>query len=442
MSKTILIHDNEELKKLYAINLKTYSATDIVERKNAEDAVALLSILPTIDLIIAKNNIGDENTGVEIYNYLKENNLEIPLIVLGECEEISTETLCLTSPTEWEILIEHASRLLGITEEEVKKKIIPNHVPIESKYFYEIDHTPCDIFIRIKKGLSEFEYIKRLHAQDSFEASDIEKYEAQGLSLFYIPKDYQQYFVNFVTTNIIQKLERHDIGIQDRLNATSNGFELVRDHIQEIGINESIQELAQSGIKSMITAVQESHKLSSLLKMLLSTKISYAYQHAHLICVIGDFILSKQNWYEQKHLNIFASAAFFSDITLKTVEQIRANSEDDLTNSSLSEQEKQEVRTHAADAAELMVGTPLYSDYLYTVIQHHQGSLDGKGIPDDPSEETHPIAKVFVIADYFVKLMLDPNAPKNKKEILAIIYARFESESYQKIIKTLELKIS
>jgi hypothetical protein len=442
MSQTILIHDNEDLRKLYSINLTTYSATDIVERKNAEDAIALLSILPTIDLIIAQNNIGDEQTAIDLYNYLKSNNLDIPLITLGECNQISTETLCLSSPTDWEILVQHASRLLGITEEDVQQKIVPDHVPMESKYFYEIDHTPCDVYIRIKKGMSDIEYIKRLHAQDSFEAKDIEKYESQGLSLFYIPKDYQQYFVNFVTNNIIQKLENSNIPIQSRLNATANGFELVRDHIVDIGINEGIQELAQSGIKSMISAVQESHKLSDLLKMLLSSKISYAYQHAHLVCVIGDFILSKQQWYELKHLDVFASAAFFSDITLKSTEQIRANSNLDLENSSMSEIEKKDVKLHAYHAAELIVGTPLYSDYLYTVIQQHQGALDGRSIPDQPSEEIHPIAKVFIIADHFVKLMLDPKAPKNKKDILSIIYARHESETYHKIIKSLELKIS
>lgn len=442
MSQTILIHENEDLRKLYSINLNTYASTDIVERNNAEDAIALISILPSIDLIIAQNNVGEEDTALTLYNFLKENNLDIPLIVLGECQDISQETLCLTSPTEWEVLVKHATNLLGITEEVLKKKIVPDHVPIESRYFYEISHTPCDVYIRIKKGMSEVEYVKRLHAQDSFEASDIQKYEDQGLSFFYIPKDYRQYFVNFVTNNIIQKLETSNIAIQDRLNATANGYELVRDHIDEIGINESIQELATSSIKSMMAAVQESHKLSSLLKMLLSSKISYAYQHAHLVCVIGDFILSKQNWYEKKHLNIFTSAAFFSDITLKTIEQIQVSSEDEIRNSIFTDEQRREVQTHAYDAAELIIGTPIYSDYLYTVILHHQGSNTGKGLPEEPNDEIHPIARVFIVADCFVKLMLDPNAPKNKREILAIIYTRFESEVFQKIIKTLERKIN
>ena len=60
---------------------------------------------------------------------------------------------------------------------------------------------------------------------------------------------------------------------------------------------------------------------------------------------------------------------------------------------------------------------------------------------EDISEEIHPIAKVFIIADAFVKTMLDSSAPKNKKEILQILYLQFPSESFQKIIQALEQKI-
>ena len=298
------------------------------------------------------------------------------------------------------------------------------------------------IYIRIKKNISEFEYIKRIHAQDRFDREAIDKYENQGLKNFYIPRDYQQYFVNFITSSLTQKLEDQSLQPQDRLNINSVGFQVVKEHIHQLGINESIQELANETIQSMMTSLKENKKLAALLKMLLSSKISYAYQHAHLVCVIGDFILSKQKWYEQKHLSIFASAAFLSDITLTTTSQIRINSSEDLKNSKLNNEETSAVNSHANDAANLITGTPLYSEHLFTVIQQHQGSMTGYGFPEEASEKVHQISKIFIIVDYFVKVMLDPKAPKNKKDILSILYAEFSNESYQKIIKVLELKIN
>lgn len=441
MSQTILIEANEDLRNLYSLNLSTYVGTDIIEREDANDAIALLKILPSINLIVTTPKTGGEYTAIDIWKYMEKYQLDIPMIILGDCKELADKVLTLKSPIDWEILVQHAQKLLGVTEEDIQKKIIPDYVPIEAKYFYEINHSPCDIFIRIKKSNSEFDYVKRIHAQDDFEAEDINKYEAQGVKEFYVEKDYQQYFVNFVTTNLIQKLESQNLGIEDRLNLNSAAYEIVKDHILTADIDENITELANTSIKSMITAIRENPKLGSLLKMLLSSRISYAYQHAHLVCVIGNFIMSKQKWYEEKHLDIFAYAAFFSDITLKSVTQMRVNSEHDLKMAKLSDSEKEEVIRHANDAAELLNGTEFYTEYLFIVIRQHQGSKDGLGFPEEPSEEIHPIAKCFLVADAFVKIMLDPKGPKNKKEILSVLYAQYTNSSYQKIVKVLENKI-
>lgn len=441
MSQTILIESNDDLRKLYSLNLSTYAGTDIIERKDANDAISLLKILPSIDLIVTTPRIEGEYTAIDLWKYMQKYELDIPMIVLGDCQEISDKVLTLKSPIDWEILVQHAQKLMGVTEEDIQKKIIPDYVPIESKYFYEITHSPCDIFIRIKKSNAQFDYVKRIHAQDNFEMADIEKYESQGVKEFYVEKDYQQYFVNFVTTKLIQKLESQNLGIEERLNLNSAAYEIVKDHISTAGIDENTTELANTSIKSMITSIRENPKLGSLLKMLLSSRISYAYQHAHLVCVIGNFIMSKQKWYEEKHLDIFSYAAFFSDITLKSINQMRINSAEDLNNAKLTEDECHEVENHALNAAELLVGTEFYTEYLYLVIKQHQGSDSGVGFPDEPSEEIHPIAKCFIVADAFVKIILDPKGPKNKKEILTVLYAQYTNPSYQKIVKVLEHKI-
>lgn len=441
MSQTILIEPNDDFRKLYSINLTTYAGTDVIDRGNAQDAISLLKILPTIDLIITTPKVENEYTAVELSNFLKENKLEVPMIILGECKELSDQYLSLRSPIDWEILIKHAQTLLGITEEEIAKKVMPDFVPVSINYFYEIDHTPCDVFIRIKKSNSEFDYVKRLHAQDSFDGPDIDKYERQGLKEFYVAKDYQQYFVNFVTSSLITKLERQNLGIEDRLNLNATSYEMVQNHILDVGLDENITELANSSIKSMVTAIKESSQLGDLLKMLLSSRISYAYQHAHLVCVIGNFIMSKQKWYEQKHLNIFSMAAFFSDITLKSTTQIRINSKDDLKRANLTDKEKEAVTNHPKDAAKLIEDSDFYSEYLHLVITQHHGSIDGIGFPDEISEDIHPIAKCFIVADAFVKIMLDPKGPRNKKDILSILYNQYTTESFQKIIKVLEKKI-
>lgn len=441
MSQTILILENEDLKSLYSINLGTYTGTDVIDRVDAEDAINLLTILPSIDLIITDANINGEQSAKDIFDYLQTNNLDIPLIVIGTCPELSDKAIVIDKNGPWETLVKIAGKALGVTLEEIAKKVKPDFVPIRLYYFYEIQETPCDIFIRIQKSPGDIQFIKRLHAQDSFSIEDIKKYQDQGLKSFYIERDYQQYFVTFVTNQLLKKLEAQGMSIPDRINATANAYEIVGDHIRKFGLDENIIELANSSIQSMVDTIHQSPKLASLLKQLLSSKISYAYQHAHLVTVIGDFILSKQSWYDKKLLNIFSFVAFFSDITLKSVDQIRVNSQDDLDNSKLDAEEKQEVLNHAADAAKLIKSHPSFSTEIENLIKQHQGSLNGIGFPDPPEAGLHPAAKVFIVADAFVKIMLDPNGPRNKKDILTILYAQFEDESFQTFIRALEQKI-
>lgn len=440
MSQTIIIEPDQDLKNVYKLNLATYTGTDVVDRSDSKDAIELLRILPTISLIITKAKVGDDETAILIRNFLKENNMDIPMIVLGECRQISSEVLTLKDPVSWDLLVKHAGTLLGVTEEKIKKQVKPDYTSISVHYFYEIDHTPCDVYIRIKKSPSEFQYVKRLREQDSFTSDDIQKYVKQGLVNFYIPRDYQQYFVTFVTNSIINRLES-DLPLVNRLNTNSSAYEIVRDRIQNIGFTPEVTELAESNINSMISAVKEAPQLASLLKFLLTSKMSYAYQKAHLNCVIGNFILAKQSWYEDKHLKLFTYLSFFCDITLKSNLQMRINSQDELQTSELDDKERTEVINHAKNAAEILKTFEHSTEYLELVIMQHHGVDSGIGFPTQQNEEIHPIAKVFIISDAFVKLMLNPDTAKNKKEILTILYAQFTENDYQKIIKVLEQKI-
>lgn len=440
MSQTILIEPHQDLRKIYNLNLVTYTGTNVIERSSADDAIELLSILPNIDLIITRNEIGDEETAVKLSEYIESKELDIPLIVIGKKNELEEVAVIHRDDKNWEDLIQKAAKLLGVTEEDQVKIIRPDYTPVKIFYFYDIDHTPCDVYIRIKKSPKEYQFVKRIHAQDKIKQDEIDKYIKQGLQEFHIKKDYQQYFVTFVTNTLMQKLEM-DLDIDERIFTNASAFEITRNHVLADDFTEEIEELAYACIKSMVQSIQESPSLANLLQVLFSSKISYAYQKAHLTCLIGNFIISKQKWYEERHLLLFTYLAFLSDITLKSLEQLSINSLDDLEKSNLSPEDKLDVMHHAEDASKLVKSFQGGSEYLEQLVKQHQGSLDGIGFPETFPDTIHPMSRVFITADAFVKILLDPKGPKNKKEILTILYAKFEEENFQKIIKVLEQKI-
>lgn len=440
MSQTILIEKHPEFNKLYNLNLSTYTGTDVINRENAQDAINLIKILPTINLIICPANIDDENTAEEIYAFLDAHKLDIPLIVLGENKRLPEDVLRLETPVEWEVLVKYAGKLLGVTDEQLSQRIQPNYIPISLTYFYDISHTPCDVYIRIKKKSSEYQFVKRIHAQENLEKEEVDKYAEQGLTDLYIHKDYQQYFVTFVTNSIISKLEK-ELAIIERLATNSNAFEIVKEHIIAVGVSKEISDLAESAIQSMIEAIKSAPKMAQLLRMLFSSKISYAYQKSHLTCAFGNFILKQQNWYQERYLTQFAYLCFFADITLRSPKLMAINSNDDLEAAKLDADERHEVLVHAKSASEIVTEIDTELGGTSELVLHQHGQPNGVGFPDRPSTEIEPLAKIFIVADAFVKILLDNHSPKNKKDILTILYMQFQDAHYQKIIRFLEQQI-
>lgn len=440
MSQTILIETNQDLRKIFSLNLNTFVGTDVILRNNADDTIELLKILPQVGLIISKNKIGSEETALKIANYIRENGLSTNLIVLGENFNLSDEFLCLQEPVSWEILIKQAAAHLGVTLQDAINKVKPDFLPVGLHYFYDIQKTPCDVYIRIKKGPSEYQYVKRIHSKDVFDKDDIKKYEEQGLLEFYIPKDYIQYFTTFVTNNLVQKLEREDLTLEERILTTSNAHEIVRDTLQQIGFEETTIELSDAAINSMVKSVKDSPQIAGLLKFLFSNKVSYAYQHCHLLALMCHYVLSKQSWYKPEHLDILSFVSFFSDVTLKSHQQMQISSMRDLGESSLTDEEKRQALSHARDAVEILNSNPHASEYIKTVLMQSHGKVDGVGYEENPGEDLHPLSKVFIISDSFVKILLNPALPSTKKDILPLLYSRFTHPSYQKIIRALEQK--
>ena len=98
MSQTILIETNEDLKKIFSLNLNTFVGTDVVLRTGADDTIQLLKILPQISLIITRAKIGEDETAVKIHQHLKNEGLETTMIILGECHQLANQVLCLQEP--------------------------------------------------------------------------------------------------------------------------------------------------------------------------------------------------------------------------------------------------------------------------------------------------------------------------------------------------------
>lgn len=432
----ILVESNEIIRDLISLNIKTYLGVDVIIRANAADAIELMNILPEIDLIISSVKNDEENSVADIAQYISENESDIPVIVLGEDSDIpdSIKEMAISSPeSDWENTIKVAAKTLGITEDILAKKKTPDFVPISISYFFNLTTSCCDVYIRIKKGPTDYQFVKRIHQGDVFSQDVIKKYHGQGLKNFYIPKDQQTNFTTFVSNNLVKLLNNPELKDDERLEAMGNSYDIATKEILKIGFNSATVQLTETIINGMMETFKNEEKVSPLLRKIINSRTSYIYQHSHMTAVVCSEILKNLGKDEPDLHEKMSYASFFKDISLAENEELaQINSFEELENAEITEEQWDMVFNHALEGAVLIRHYPEAPLDIDNIIKHHHGSPNGKGFSVTGQESKFDeLSLIFIIAVEFVNELMSykikGGAPKPVIEELRSKYTNPET---------------
>jgi HD-GYP domain-containing protein (c-di-GMP phosphodiesterase class II) len=438
----ILIEDNQVMRDLLSINLKTYLGVDIVERDSAEDTINLLTILPNIDLIIAKNK--DDKEISKLITYIYENNKELPILVLGKMPEgldYANEVATAIDESNWEDALELATKLLNIDESVLKKRVDPNYIPIPVEYFLNIETTSSDVYIRIKKSPTEFQFVKRIHRGDTFAKDAIIRYIGQGLKNFYVTKEDKEVFTTYLSNELVKKLNNPDLILEEKIPLMSDTFDILSREIQDIGFNSSTIQLTESLVNNIIETNKDKRIISPLLRKILNAKSGYVFQHSHLTALIANEIAEVMKFKDPQINKKFTYAALFKDISLVDNEKLaQITTVQGLESADLKEEEWDLVFNHGLEGAILIRTCPEAPIDVDTIIKSHHGSSNGKGFVTKVQEDKFSIdAKVFIItvefADELMRLKHEGGKPR---PMIAELQKKYEGKECQTIIKALE----
>jgi hypothetical protein len=417
MAQVILMHENKTLRDLLALNLQTFAGAEVIVRENAIEAMALLDILPQIQLIVSSKQIGKEETIKELALYLRDRQMSTPLIVMGKMDPaLAPEAVVIEDPMNWEMALSKVSTLLGVTIESLSKKVRPDYIAIDALYFYEIDHTPCDVYIKIKKSVGEFHYVKRLHAGDNFNGETIERYLEGGLKQFHIPKETHTDFVTYVSNILVAKLERDDLPIEMQITATAAGFSLAHQEISRLGLSSSTIQLAEAVIGSMIKTIERSPEVGPLLTRILNGTNKYVYQLSHMTSALALEILKAKKIDTEINREKMVYASFFCDLALIDRDDwCRINTFQELDQAGLKEGQWEKVFGHALDGAifvrkyrELPLGVD-------TIIKEHHGATHGKGFSVTSFSDIDPLSRIYFICEQVARSLLKYSEAREQK---------------------------
>jgi response regulator RpfG family c-di-GMP phosphodiesterase len=443
MSQAILISENEVINSLYEVNLRAYVATNVTIKKSLEAAKELIEHSPNIDAIICFAENDKKGKKIEDFQaFLSEQNLNIPILILGETELSISNSINIKNRYDMKTILMSMAKILEVGAKEMASMQVPKFFPIPLKLFSQIDSSHCDIFFRNKMENFEYDYFKIVE-KDIPIGDSLQKYINEGVEHLYIDADERLRFINRTSKAVVGELERKDLSGEERIEITQQGMGIVAEDIFENNvISQEVAEVSKACIASINKVCEEVPSIKDLLSMLLENPSDYCYKHSVLTTYIANKIIGKISWGSTEQQNKVAFSLFFHDIYLVPIykKYPDAISEEDLLFfDEVTDEDKQIVLDHAKLAGELVKTFPRCPMGADMIICQHHGMTSGQGFAVNFKDDISPLSKIMIIAeDIGTGILVNENDSGkvviNKKTITKRLSEKYRNHTYRKVI--------
>ena len=444
--KILLVEPNEEIGDLIAKNLERELGARIIHFKSGAEAIESVKKGDFYDLFIVRNISLEtvehpiEQIAALFLNLIYDNSLKVPLIVIGEFEHTYKKFAMVSDRLKIEDLNRLVFKALNLKKEDFNHLKLPDYISFQTKYFYLMNLSPCNIFIKLVKKTGD-EYVKRLHFGESFTKEDLRKYEDLGLEEFYILKEERELFMNGLLTQSLRNL-RVAQNKEDTLVMTGDSFVICSELVKTLGISSTCVAMVDQTVLHMRNQITKADRLGSLLKKLLDNKLGYSYRRSYIICLMSHALIPKMEWgTSDQHASILEKislVSFFHDIYLEDEKLLKIMDLETLRKSNITPRERDSVLNHANQAALLVQSYPKLPQGVDLIIKQHHGVSNGVGFPESLTVGISPMAVFFVVVEDFVTCILEHNDLENFNNIVKYLKLRYQLPTYRKIVNEIE----
>ncbi|MFI5390062.1 MAG: HD domain-containing protein [Bacteriovoracales bacterium] len=434
MGQIIIIEDNSSLLSVLTNGLKRFTNIEAFPREDAEDAISLLKIIPNIDLIIAKNKIGNEDTAKMLANFISENNLSTKLVVNGPMEKLFPPPhIAVENSGDYEQILYYSFKALNIPIEEIKKKIVHEYIPAKSSLFLYLDFIPCDVFLKLKKPKGDDYFLRCYHQGDQDKSDSINGYISQGVSHFFIFEEEEIPLLNVLSDSLVKILETQQLPLKKRLDTMSDAFELFSNLVVKQGMISALTQIYEDLIASAKMVLGMHHFIPTIYEEL--ERSPYSYNFKNFMNLSGAFTtLGNQNFMDiSKEVEKLMAVALLHDVRLSNEEGL-IFSLTELKSANLSEIQEEIILDHARDAAEILKGEKDFPLDLAKIIREHHGDVSGLGFPETPKDYIGNLSKIFLATERLLKELYEskdtPDMDRVKKGLDENIYHKVIDKLY------------
>jgi len=442
MKKILIAEDEVDLLELYSLHIEASLEMSVVAVTSGSAAVNELKknggrdiALIISDYFMAKGN------GDIIYSYLRENNIEVPfLLVTGSPEVLEKaaafktfhqdddRNVVLRKPCSAEDIIVAISQALRAPTSRNS-----DFTMLDARRLTRYNTIPVDIFLKI----NDSKFVKVLNKDELYNSEIISKYLSRGVTFFYLNTIDFKTFTDFHITELKRLMFLTNLAAGEKVDLQLEISAFVRNYVRMFGLDQKIVETVNQIAESTILLVKSNPVLSALLKKMLNSGPDYISEHSLLIAYVACEISKRLDWVSDTTYQKLGSAALLHDITLDS-ELAKVNSIAEIS-SAQSSSEIKEIKTHPYKIAEMVKELKNIAPDVDSIIFSHHERPDGSGFPRAlTSMMISPLACIFILAEEFVnRTIQSEKAEINKAEEIIYFSSKFKHGNFKKPLEGL-----
>lgn len=302
---------------------------------------------------------------------------------------------------------------------------VENPLPLSPYLVYRLGTCPSDLFLRL--GTSN--WVKLFHKGSPFGEIEREKFEAKGLSEFWVlPEDIGQALGYF--EDLLSGLSMAS-GQEGTL--VSDATELVWHLVSQSGFREEVQEVVKAAMQQTLALTRKNPNLKEYMEKVLRSEHAHLVRHSMITAHIACAISTELGWTSEQTYLKLTVAALMHDVLLPSM-----NESEEVWLTAVAGEKQQnlspEMRAflqHPIEGAELIRRfREIPPDTDKIVLEHHE-LPEGSGFPRRlTASQISPLGCLFILSHTAAEVLLKLTQEK-RPWALPILLERLNPERWQ-----------
>lgn len=412
MTQALLVfNENQKLADHIQAYLSDKYGFEVIIRHSATEAISMLEILSEIEIVICPDTFSSKICESLIKNH-EDSKKPVDVIILGKTQTVYPNAKNIEYAASSTAISHHIGRLLGLEPDvladcglEIEEKSIV-YLPIHREYIKELYDFKLNfnVYTRMKKKDS-YEYQLKIPENSFFSKNDNERLLIRnaGKDLYVQSTDFEV-AQDTLHQRLLKQFMSSDLTLEKQFQLSSRFFEIILDAFKTATVNKYVKEV----IKSLTSLYEYMAKDKNALDFFLSypdrKQLFYGFSHSYLSCLI---IFQNVDKISPVNKNFIIYLCIFHDMGLHNEKLIKLHSSYFKNFKNFSENEREIIKEHANNVAEILESTMKAPKELLTFIREHHGMRSGKGFSEGLSLGVSLFSMSFIVIEEFVTSYLE-----------------------------------